>query len=107
MDADVKWCDIDLFSDELCSCIASRFISLISSSFFVQMSQILSSRKLLPFLASCCHQLSIDDDHTEDIECDDIEEQCREVKTILMMMLENQNVNFVDNFDDGLIKISS
>ena len=105
MDADVKWCDIDLFSDELCSCIASRFISLISSSFFVQMSQILS-RKLLPFLASCCHQLSIDDDHTEDIECDDIEEQCREVKTILMMMLENQNVNIVDNFDDGLIKIS-
>ena len=106
MDADVKWCDIDLFSDELCSCIASRFISLISSSFFVQMSQILSSRKLLPFLASCCHQLSIDDDHTEDIECDDIEEQCREVKKILIMMIVNKNVNIVDHFDDGLIKIS-
>ena len=36
MDADVKWCDIDLFSDELCSCIASRFISLISCAFFVE-----------------------------------------------------------------------
>ena len=54
-------------------------------------------------LASTIHFI---DDHTEDIECDDIEEQCREVKKILMMMIVNKNVNIVDNFDDGLIKIS-
>ena len=89
MDADVKWCDIDLFSDELCSCIASRFISLISSSFFVQMSQILSSRKLLPFSASCWHQLSISLMIT--------------LRTLNVMTLRN-NVESQENFDDDAWK---
>ena len=47
----------------------------------------LPSRKLIPFLVSCCHQLSIDDDHTGHIECDELEAQCREIKTIMMMMI--------------------